>query len=277
MIEQQLIYKRIAAAMKDIEAIGKNQTNAQQRFKFRGIDDVYNSLHDVFSKHELFSTTEVLEDKVEDKISKSGTEIKYRILKIKYTIYTSDGSNVSGIILGEAMDSGDKAANKAMAIAHKYFLTQLFLIPTSDNNDADGSSYEVMPKNGKKNKHWLDEGSPSPSSPTFSSTQSTSNKVLRINANQLQQLQEALQLHEVDLNKFYAHYNIKRLLDLDAKDFTIAIQAINSKPLKTTEPDVLNQEDILKGEIKSAEDKKSEATAKLSESLERLGKSINGE
>ena len=44
------------------------------------------------------------------------------------------------------MDSGDKASNKAMAIAHKYALLQLLTIPTEDEKDPDAESYEVKAK-----------------------------------------------------------------------------------------------------------------------------------
>jgi hypothetical protein len=144
--EKALIYKAINNAMADIEAIGKNSKNMQQGFKFRGIDDVYNYLHGIFAKHKIFTITEVLEDKSEERQSKSGATLLYRILKIKYTVYAEDGSSVSGIVIGEGMDSGDKASNKAMAIAHKYFLTQLFIIPTLDQSDPDEETHEVKSK-----------------------------------------------------------------------------------------------------------------------------------
>ncbi len=47
MSDTKLVYKAITKTMLDlVEAggIGKNQENQQQRFKFRGVDDVYNAL-----------------------------------------------------------------------------------------------------------------------------------------------------------------------------------------------------------------------------------------
>jgi len=41
------------------------------------------------------------------------------------------------------MDSGDKAANKAMAVAHKYALLQAFCIPTEDVKDPETNHHEV--------------------------------------------------------------------------------------------------------------------------------------
>ena len=39
--------------------------------------------------------------------------------------------------VGEGMDSGDKATNKAMAIAFKYACFQVFCIPTEEMKDPD--------------------------------------------------------------------------------------------------------------------------------------------
>ena len=45
------------------------------------------------------------------------------------------------------MDSGDKATNKAMAIAFKYACFQVFCIPTEEMQDPDSESHTVEPKN----------------------------------------------------------------------------------------------------------------------------------
>jgi hypothetical protein len=46
------------------------------------------------------------------------------------------------------MDSGDKAANKAMSVAHKYALLQALCIPTEEMADPDRESFEVAKKQG---------------------------------------------------------------------------------------------------------------------------------
>lgn len=138
------IYKRIAAINKEIGAIGKDQKNKQQNFNFRGIDSVYNSLHDLLAKHEVFTTSEIIEQSKEEKPTRNGGILIYRVFRIKYTFYTIDGSKISTEVIGEAMDPGDKAANKAMAIAHKYALLQIFTIPTEGDNDPDSNCHEPM-------------------------------------------------------------------------------------------------------------------------------------
>ena len=108
------IYKAIAEIQRELEAIGKNKKNQQQGFNFRGIDDVYNAIHPLLAKHGVFTVPDVLEDRSEDRQTKSGGQLIYRILRMKYTFYATDGSSVSAVVIGEGMDSGDKASNKAM-------------------------------------------------------------------------------------------------------------------------------------------------------------------
>lgn len=140
------IYQKIGDILADSEAITKDRTNTQQGFKFRGIDDVYNALHPLLAKHRVFSTTQVLAERTEERQTKNGGNLIYRILTVKFTFYTVDGSSVESIIIGEGMDSGDKASNKAMAVAHKYALLQLLAIPTEDEKDPDAVSHTVAPK-----------------------------------------------------------------------------------------------------------------------------------
>jgi hypothetical protein len=131
------IFEAMAEVMRDVDAIGKNQKNQQQGFKFRGIDDVYNAVHPILAKHGVFTAPTVLAERTEERQTKSGGSLIYRILTIKYTFYASDGSSFDTTVIGEGMDSGDKGANKAMAVAHKYALLQTLCIPTEDMIDPD--------------------------------------------------------------------------------------------------------------------------------------------
>lgn len=140
MNERPQIYEAIVKAMADIGAIGKEKKNQQQGFLYRGIDDVMNALYPVLSKHGLFLTPEVLEHKREERQTKSGSNLIYSILKVRYTLYAADGSNVSAVVIGEGMDSADKSSNKALSVAMKYAMFQLFCIPTEEMIDPDSET-----------------------------------------------------------------------------------------------------------------------------------------
>ena len=76
--------------------------------------------------------------------------------------------------LGEGMDSGDKASNKAMAIAYKYALFQVFCIPTEEMTDPDGESYETKHETQKKPEQ------PKPQSkPVENQTETPTNYIMR--------------------------------------------------------------------------------------------------
>lgn len=143
-MEKQMIHEKIIAILADADAIAKDRKNQQQGFNFRGIDDVYNALHPILAKHGVFSTTEVIAERTEERQTKSGGNLIYRILTVKFTFYAADGSHVESVMIGEGMDSGDKASNKAMAIAHKYALLQLLAIPTEDAKDPDAETHHVV-------------------------------------------------------------------------------------------------------------------------------------
>ena len=141
-----LIHEALSAMVAESEAIAKDRKNVTQGYSFRGIDDVYNAIHPLFAKYKIFSTPEVLEDRTEERTTQKGTALIYRVLKIKYTFYASDGSNIFCIVIGEGMDSGDKASNKAMAVAHKYAIIQLLAIPTEEPKDPENDDHSVIPK-----------------------------------------------------------------------------------------------------------------------------------
>lgn len=142
-MSEEKIYKAISAIMAGVTAIGKNSQNQMQHYNFRGIDDVYNELHKLLAKHEVFTVSDILSERHEDRVSSKGSHLIYRVFTIKYTFYASDGSNVSSVVIGEGMDSGDKASNKAMAVAHKYALLQMFAVPTDEPKDPENDSPEV--------------------------------------------------------------------------------------------------------------------------------------
>jgi len=156
--KQLLIFKKILDIQEEIPTILKKRefknTQGQIIYKFRGVDDLYNALHPLFRKHRVFMTPEVLESQRSERKSSSGGILFSVILKIKYSLFTEDGSSVNAIIQGEAMDSGDKASNKAMSIAQKYALIQIFQIPTDEKKDPENNGHEVI---SEKQKEEIDE------------------------------------------------------------------------------------------------------------------------
>lgn len=143
IIENPKIYAAIAGVIADCGIVGKDKVNKQQGFKYRSVDDVFNALHPALAKNKVVIIPTVVERQCEEVgKTKNGTAILKVICKVKYDICAEDGSRVTSIIYGEGMDMGDKATNKAMAIAYKYLCFQVFCIPTEEMSDPDGESLE---------------------------------------------------------------------------------------------------------------------------------------
>lgn len=148
-----LIYKKMSDVMKDVGAIGKDQKNTAQGFKFRGIDQFVNALYPALTKHGVFMTpraTQFSQDlkDVTRSNGKAGVD-KHVAIMMEYDFYAEDGSKVTvGPVPAEGLDSGDKATNKALSAALKYALIQTFSIPTEDMAEADFDSPEI----GRVNK-----------------------------------------------------------------------------------------------------------------------------
>ena len=141
------VYQAINAVQKALTKTGiaKDRT-AQQgaNFKFRGIDDVYNALAPLLAANGLCILPRMLSRKCDERQSTAGKALFYVIVEAEFDFVSAeDGSKHVVKTFGEAMDSGDKATNKAMSAAYKYACLQAFSIPTEGDNDADATVHEV--------------------------------------------------------------------------------------------------------------------------------------
>ncbi|PQV86478.1 ERF family protein [Cronobacter sakazakii] len=146
---EKLVYQAISAVAKEMAATGisKDRTNTQQNFKFRGIDQVYNALAPALVNHGLLILPRITERTVTERTTPKGTVLFYVVVKAEFDfVSTKDGSAHTVVTYGEAMDSGDKATNKAMSIAYKYAAFQAFCIPTEETAiDADAEVHHIKP------------------------------------------------------------------------------------------------------------------------------------
>ena len=153
MSEHIGVYKAIAkvtAAMAS-EGISKERKNQQQGYAFRGIDDVYNALSRMLADAGLCIIPRILSRHVDERQTKSGGALFYVTVDAEYDLVSADdGSKHTAKVFGEAMDSADKATNKAMSAAYKYMAFQTFAIPTEGDNDADSHTPSVAPKSPVK-------------------------------------------------------------------------------------------------------------------------------
>lgn len=106
-------------------------------YTFASSVDLIAALHPLMVKHRV-TLVPVDCDLVKSELypSKEGTMMNRVIVKVKYQATQADSKDSRPVCtLGEGTDVGDKASPKAMTIAHKYALRQLFNIETGDDPD----------------------------------------------------------------------------------------------------------------------------------------------
>lgn len=213
MAEKKNIFETIEAVMAEIGSIGKDSRNQKQNFMYRGIDAVMNALSPALIKHKLFVVPEVLNQRREERQSANGGNLIYSICTIKYTFYAEDGSFVSATVVGEGMDSGDKATNKAMSVAFKYACFQVFCIPTEEMQDPDAET-------------------PPPSKPAKPT----------LEAKYVNTLFAELQRTGIGLKGILQTYKVADVHDLTFDDWKKAMDILKSKPDKPA-PEVPDKAD----------------------------------
>jgi hypothetical protein len=141
------VYQAIADVQGELSRTGiaKAHKNSQgSGYMFRGIDDVYAALSPLLAKHRLVMIPRIVQREVIERQSKSGGALFYVSVHAEFDFVSAiDGTTHTAATFGEAMDSGDKATNKAMSAAYKYAAFMTFAIPTEGDNDADASTHEV--------------------------------------------------------------------------------------------------------------------------------------
>lgn len=144
------VYKAINNVQTDLSVLGitKDRRNMQGNgYNFRGIDDVYNTIAPLLAKHGLCILPRVLSRECVERVSQKGGALFYVTVDAEFDFVSAeDGSKHTVKTFGEAMDSGDKATNKAMSAAYKYACFQAFSIPTESDNDADAHTHTPAPK-----------------------------------------------------------------------------------------------------------------------------------
>ena len=152
------VYKAINAVQAELAkvGIGKTERNQQQGFMFRGIDAVYTALAPLLAKHGLLILPTVVGRTETVRQTRNGGLLYSVVVDVQYRMVAAeDGSTHECRIQAEAMDSADKATNKAMSAAYKYLCLQTFCIPTEgESPDADAESHEeTRPKGHQEPTH----------------------------------------------------------------------------------------------------------------------------
>lgn len=144
------IHVLMARILGELPAIGKNSYNEQQKFHFRGIDDVMNALNPLLAKHGVFFVPDVVERIDSERATRSGSAMYVVNLHVRFRFYGPNGDFIEASGWGEGTDMGDKATNKAMTGAMKYVLFQAFAISTEEASENDGDNASPEQTSGSR-------------------------------------------------------------------------------------------------------------------------------
>jgi hypothetical protein len=122
----------VACALAEQGIRKERKQGSQVNYAFRGIDDIYNALAPELVKNKLLILPATPNAPAHERTSKNGGALFYITVRGDFDFVSTEDGNHTVTTYGEAMDSGDKATNKAMSIAYKYAAFQAFCIPTEE-------------------------------------------------------------------------------------------------------------------------------------------------
>ncbi len=138
------IFTTIPKIIAEVSTIGKTSLNKQQGYNYRSMDAVCQELHESVGKNKLTPTSRIISLQAFERQTKNGGTLNWVLILSLYRFTAEDGSFVQTEAIGEGMDSGDKACNKAMTSAYKNALLQTFLMMGNDDSEVDSPEPEPM-------------------------------------------------------------------------------------------------------------------------------------
>ncbi|MFI0609171.1 MAG: ERF family protein [Anaerolineae bacterium] len=136
------IAQALSAVMGEVQNVSKDSRNTQgSGYNYRGIDAVVNAVGPALRKWGVIVMPTVLSESYREIKTSKGAAMELCAVRVRYTFHGPAGDKLSCSTIGEAFDSGDKAAPKAMSVAYRVALLQALCIPT-DEPDVDSFSHE---------------------------------------------------------------------------------------------------------------------------------------
>lgn len=139
------VHRSIVEAMSRLRKIAKKrETTGGERFSYRGIEDAMAALQPVLIDLGLHINMHVVSVSYDQKESQKGNAMTVCFMQMRFELHSiKDGSSIFSTVASEGVDVSDKASNKALSNCLKYWIFQLFMIPTSELKDSEG---DIPPK-----------------------------------------------------------------------------------------------------------------------------------
>jgi hypothetical protein len=140
------VHEAWSRVMADVQFIAKaRQTENGARYKYRGIDDVINTVGPVLRRHGVAVIPIGASPEFTIINTTKGAAMNYCRVVARFQVFGPRGDSFIGETLGEGFDNGDKSASKASSVALRTFYIQALAIPT-DAPELDteyGTQHEI--------------------------------------------------------------------------------------------------------------------------------------
>lgn len=135
------VVQSIAEVMREVSHVAKEDRNSHQGFLFRGVDATVNAVGPALRTHGVVVVPNVR--KVDWELVRTANDKPATACRVvvEYRFIGPMGDDIVASVVGEAWDSGDKSAPKAMSVAFRTALLQALCLPTHDRTDPDHDTY----------------------------------------------------------------------------------------------------------------------------------------
>lgn len=139
------LYQKLLLITEEVGTIAKTGKNQQQGYGFIEAAQISADVRVQLAKHGVMIIPETVSKTINQFTNAKGTTMFHANVVSRFTLVNADNPEERMVCEwdgGEALDSSDKATNKAITASNKYFLMKLFNI--SDKEDPDTETHEVV-------------------------------------------------------------------------------------------------------------------------------------
>lgn len=144
MSDTMTVHEAINEVSRRVGGLAKDGFNEHQRYNFRGIDQLITTVQPVLNEVGMTIVPRVISHESVDRPTANNIQ-RWCTVLMEYTITGPAGDSVKSVIVGEAADVADKAMNKALSNAAKYFYFQTFWFGIGGMDDGDFDHPEATP------------------------------------------------------------------------------------------------------------------------------------
>lgn len=141
------ILQKLALIRNDIDPMRKDGKNVKQNYAFLSDKQITLEVSKLLEKHNVVITHNDRTEPPVQYTNNSGTTTFLTTVYVDYTFWDVDsGESISGCVVGQGVDTGDKGVYKAITGAFKYLYVKTFNIPTEDDPETDKTNRGFAPR-----------------------------------------------------------------------------------------------------------------------------------